>query len=301
MDVMGCGTALVTPFRENSSIDEQALSSLVNWQIDSGINFLVACGSTGEAATLNEDEWLYTIRLVIESAAGRVPVWAGCTVNATREAVEKATKLAKVPGVDAILTASPYYNKPSQEGQYLHFRAIAEAVSPIPVVLYNIPGRTGVNLLPETVERIAQDAPNVVGIKDSSGNLSQTARMVHSLPSYFKVYCGDDNLALPALAVGAIGLISVAANEVPGEMAQMVNLALQGDWAAAREFNKQYFPLMEANFWESNPGPVKAVLAMMGRMKEECRLPLVTPSRDTKTRLEKLASELGLLTRVPIG
>jgi 4-hydroxy-tetrahydrodipicolinate synthase len=296
MDVMGCGTALVTPFRENGSIDEHALCSLVNWQIESGINFLVACGSTGEAATLNDDEWLHAVRLVIESTAGRVPVWGGCTVNATREAVEKATKLAKIPGVDAILTASPYYNKPSQEGQYLHFRAMAQAVSPIPVVLYNIPGRTGVQLLPETVLRIAEDVPNVVGIKDSGANLAQTARMVHTLPSYFKVYCGDDNLALPALAVGAAGLVSVASNQIPSEMAQMVNRALQGDWAAARGLNKKYFPLMEANFLESNPGPVKAVLAMMGRMKENCRLPLVPPSRETKAKLEKLASELGLLT-----
>lgn len=297
---MGCGTALVTPFREDSSIDEQALGSLVNWQIESGINFLVACGSTGEAATLNDDEWLNVVRLAIESARGRVPVWAGCTVNATREAVAKAEKLAKLPGVDAMLTASPYYNKPSQEGQYRHFRAMAEAVSPLPVVLYNIPGRTGVSLLPETVVRLAQDAPNIIGIKDSGGNLAQAARMIHMLPNYFKVYCGDDNLALPFLSIGAAGLISVAANEVPGDFSEMVNAAIQGDWDIARRLNKKYFPLMEANFWESNPAPVKAVLAMMGRMKEDCRLPLMAPSRETKARLEKLASELGLLTHAPL-
>lgn len=298
---MGCGTALVTPFREDSSIDEQALVSLVNWQIESGINFLVACGSTGEAATLNDEEWLHVVRLVVETAAKRVPVWAGCTVNSTREAVAKAEKLAKVPGVDAMLTASPYYNKPSQEGQYVHFRAMAEAVAPLPVVLYNIPGRTAVSILPDTVVRLAHDVPNIIAIKDSGGNLAQTARMIHALPANFRVYCGDDNLALPFLSIGASGLISVAANEVPTEFSEMVNAGIQGDWDTARKLNKKYFPLMEANFLESNPAPAKAVLAMMGRMKEYCRLPLMAPSRETKARLEKIASELGLLAHAPIG
>jgi 4-hydroxy-tetrahydrodipicolinate synthase len=199
-----------------------------------------------------------------------------------------------------MLTASPYYNKPSQEGQYIHFRAVAEAVYPMPVVLYNIPGRTGVSILPETVFRLANDVPNIVGIKDSGGNLAQTTRMIHGLPSDFKVYCGDDNLALPFLSVGAAGLISVAANEVPAEFSQLVNAALRGDWAIARRLNKKYFRLMEANFWDSNPAPVKAVMAMMGKIEEHCRLPLLSPNREIKARLEKLAGELGLLTHAPI-
>lgn len=292
---MGCGTALVTPFKDDDSLDEQALCSLIDWQIASGIDFLVVCGSTGEAATLNQDEWLKTVRLAIETAAGKVPIVAGCSSNDTRFNIERAKLLAKVPGVDAMLTASPYYNKPTQEGQYRHFRAVAEAVAPLPVVLYNVPGRTGVNLLPETVLRLVNDVPNIIAIKESSGNLSQTARLVHLLPERIKVYCGDDNLSLPAISIGAQGLISVASNQLPAEMTKMVKAALKNDWTTARQLFKKYFPLLEGNFIESNPGPVKAILAMMGRMSEHCRLPLVAPSDENKAKLKKIATDAGLL------
>ena len=214
MDLIGCGTALVTPFRADRSIDEQALYALVQWQIESGINWLVACGTTAETPTLNDEEWLRVIRIVTEAAAGRVPVWAGCSHNATREAVQRACIASQVPGVTAILTANPYYNKPGQEGQYQHFKAVAHAVK-LPVVLYNIPGRTGTNLEPATVLRLIEDAPNIEGVKESSGNLPQITELVTQAPRGFSVYAGDDNMALGALGIGAVGLVSVASNEIP--------------------------------------------------------------------------------------
>src|ERR1700722_11638557 len=209
METTGCGTAIVTPFKADGAIDEQALRGLVRWQIDAGIDFLVACGSTGEAATLDEGEWLDAIGIVVDAAAGRVPVWAGCTHNSTRTLLRQAAMLRQVPGVDAVLSANPYYNKPTQEGQFQHFLALAKTVDPLPVCLYNVPGRTGVNLDPETVVRLAGAAPNIVAIKEASGKLPQISELVHSLPSSFKVFSGDDNLALAAIGIGAQGLISV--------------------------------------------------------------------------------------------
>jgi 4-hydroxy-tetrahydrodipicolinate synthase len=298
MDLIGCGTALVTPFRADGAIDEQALYALVQWQIESGINWLVACGTTAETPSLNDEEWLRVIRIVAESAAGRVPVWAGCTHNATREAVRKAQIASQVPGVTAILTANPYYNKPGQEGQYQHFKAVANAVK-LPVVLYNIPGRTGTNLEPATVMRLIQDAPNIAGVKESSGNLPQITELVTQAPRSFSVYSGDDNMALGAIGVGAVGLVSVASNEIPAEIALMIESALTGDWPVARQINRKYFRLMQANFWETSPGPVKAVMAMMGRIEEHYRLPMVPVSSSTRSRLEKLVGELGLLVHAP--
>ena len=300
METTGCGTAIVTPFRADGTIDEPALWALVNWQIDAGIDFIVACGSTGEAATLDEQEWLQTIRIVVEAAAGRVPIWAGCTHNCTRVLLHQAAILRQVPGVEAVLSANPYYNKPTQEGQFQHFLALAKMVAPIPVCLYNVPGRTGVNLDPETVVRLAEAAPNIQAIKEASGKLPQIAELVHSLPSAFKVFSGDDNLGLAAIGVGAQGLISVASNEIPGEMARMINAALHDDWAEARELERRFGRLFEANFWESNPGPVKAVLNLMGRTSDTVRLPLVPPTSATKARLERLAGELGLLKFSPV-
>src|SRR5580698_5292917 len=230
MEMTGCGTAIVTPFRADGSVDEPALWSLVNWQIESGIDFLVACGSTGEAATLDEEEWLHTIRLVINAAAGRVPVWAGCTHNSTRVLLRQAALLKSVPGVAAVLSANPYYNKPTQEGQFQHFLALARTLDPIPVCLYNVPGRTGVNLDPETVVRLAEAASNIVAVKEASGRLPQITELVHSLPATFKVFSGDDNLALAAIGIGAQGLISVASNEIPAEMARMIGAALHDEW-----------------------------------------------------------------------
>ena len=300
METTGCGTALITPFRGDGSIDDRALYALVNWQVDSGIDFLVACGSTGEAATLDEDEWLEAVQIVVEAVAGRVPVWAGCTHNSTRTLVKRAEKLARVRGVDAVLSANPYYNKPTQEGQYQHFMALARAVDPMPVVLYNVPGRTAVNLEPETVVRLSQDASNIAGIKEASGKLPQIAALVHSVPSEFKIFCGDDNLALAAIGIGAQGLISVASNEAPAEIARMIRAALRNDWPRAREVERKYARLFEANFWESNPAPAKTILNMMGRCEATVRLPLVKPDRAMRQRLERLAGELGLLRDAPL-
>ncbi len=302
METTGCGTAIVTPFRADGrdSIDESALRALVNWQIDSGIDFLVACGSTGEAATLDEEEWLHTIHIIMDAAGGRVPVWAGCTHNCTRTLLRQARLLSQVRGISAILSANPYYNKPTQEGQYQHFLALAQAVDPVPVVLYNVPGRTAANLEPQTVVRLAEAAPNIQAIKEASGKLTQISELVHSLPRGFKVFSGDDNLALAAIGIGAHGLISVASNEAPAEVSRMIRAALHNDWQAARELERQYGRLFEANFWESNPAPVKTILSLMGRTTDVVRLPLVPPTAATRARLERLAGELGLLKHAPI-
>lgn len=274
--------------------------SLVNWQIESGIDFLVACGSTGEAATLDEEEWLHVVRLVIDAAAGRVPVWAGCTHNSTRVLVRLAAQLRRVPGVAAVLSANPYYNKPTQEGQFQHFLALAREVDPLPVCVYNVPGRTAANLEPETVVRLAAAAGNIQAIKEASGKLTQFAELAHTLPRGFRIFSGDDNLALAAIAVGAHGLISVASNEAPAEVTRMIHAALDNNWSEARELERRYARLFEANFWESNPGPVKTVLSLMGRCGEHLRLPLVPPAAAMRAKLERLAGELGLLKHTPV-
>jgi 4-hydroxy-tetrahydrodipicolinate synthase len=271
----------------------------VNWQINSGIDFLVACGSTGEAATLDEDEWLMAVCIVAEAAAGRVPVWAGCTHNSTRTLLRYASRLRQIRGIDAVLSANPYYNKPSQEGQFQHFLALAKTVAPLPAVIYNIPGRTGVNLDPETVLRLAEAAPNIQAIKESSGKLPQIAQLVHIMPRGFKIFSGDDNLGLASIGVGARGLISVAANEIPAEMGRMIRAALSNNWVEAHELERRYARLIDANFWDSNPCPVKTVLSLMGRCSDHVRLPLVPPSATIRARLERLAGELGLLKHLP--
>ena len=296
MQLRGCGTALVTPFRQDNSIDDTALRNLITWQIESGIDFLVPCGTTGETPTLTHDEWLYVIDLTIEVAAGRVPIVAGATSNSTHEAVAKAKEVAARPGVNAILTASPYYNKPTQEGQYRHFSAIAQAVGDKPIILYNVPGRTAANLEPATLARLAE-IPNIVGVKEASGVMSQIAEVVASTPESFLVFSGDDAVTLPVIALGGVGIISVASNEIPHEMAALTRAALENDWTAARTLNRKYLPLMQANFIESSPLPVKAVLAMMGKIEEVYRLPLVPMRRDTRSRLQKVATEVGLITK----
>ena len=294
MTLSGCGTALVTPFHSDGSLDEEALSKLVQWQIKSGVQFLVACGTTAETPTLNHEEWLRVIAIVAGTAAGRVPVLAGCTYNSTQDAVARAKEAAALPGVYGLLTANPFYNKPGQEGQYRHFRAIAEAVG-CPVVLYNIPGRTGTNLEPSTIFRLIQDAPNIEGVKESSGNLQQIAELIYLMPPGFTVLAGDDLMTLPVIALGGAGVVSVASNEIPAEMAGMANAALDNDWTTARALSRRYFRLLTANFWESSPGPVKCVMAMMGRLKENYRLPMVPVTPVTQARLFALAEELGLL------
>ncbi len=260
----------------------------------------MACGSTGEAATLDEDEWLKTVRIVVEASAGRVPVWGGCTHNSTKVLVRQASLLARVPGLSAVLSANPYYNKPTQEGQFQHFMALAKAVDPLPVCVYNVPGRTGANLEPETVARLAASARNIEAVKEAAGKISQFAELAHIVPRGFKIFSGDDNLTLPAISVGAHGLISVASNEAPKEVAQMVRAALNNNWTEARALERRFSELFEANFWESNPGPVKTVLNLMGRCSSEMRLPLVPPSPATRARLERLAGELGLLKFAPL-
>ena len=297
MELMGCGTALVTPFRRDGGVDEPALQALVNWQIESGIRLLIPCGTTGEASTLTEAEWLRVVEVTVTTTAGRVPVFAGCTHNATHEAVARAQKLSKVAGLTGILTANPYYNRPGQEGQYQHFKAIAEATK-LPVLLYNIPGRTGANLEPATVLRLAA-LGNVVGIKESSGNIAQITELLTTAPRDFKVFAGDDGLALPVIALGGVGLISVASNAIPAQMAAMVQAALDNNWATARMVNREFFRLMQAHFIEASPAPIKAVLAMLGHGEDVLRLPMVPVSAATRKKLEALLAELGLLVTEP--
>ncbi len=299
MKLRGCGTALVTPFNADGSVDEPSLRSLVNWQVESEIDFLIPCGTTGETPTLSRSEWQFVIEVTIDTVRARVPIVAGATSNSTREAVEKAQTVAAIPGVDAILSASPYYNKPTQEGQFQHFKAIAEAVDK-PVVLYNVPGRTAANLEPATVGRLAE-IKNIVGIKEASGLIGQISEVFNSVPEDFTVLSGDDVMTLPVIALGGAGVISVASNEIPREMAKMTRAALDGDWEMARRIHRKFLPLMQANFIESSPLPVKAVLAMMGKIGEYYRLPLVPMKKDTRAKVEAIAAEAGLLKKTLVA
>ena len=293
MKLRGCGTALVTPFKQDGSIDEPALRELVRWQVESGIDFLVPCGTTGETPTLTHDEWLRVIDLTIETAGSRVPIMAGATSNNTREAVAKAKEVSSRAGVDYMLTATPYYNKPTQEGIFQHFKAIAEA-STKPLVLYNIAGRTGTNMETPTLQRLAE-IPNIIAVKEASGNIGQIAEVCATLPEDFLVFSGDDAITLAVIGLGGVGIISVVSNEIPAEMTRLTNAALSGKWDTARLLFRKYLPLMQANFIESNPGPAKAVLAMMGRIEENYRLPLVPMKKETRAKLEKVVAEAGLL------
>jgi 4-hydroxy-tetrahydrodipicolinate synthase len=268
----GCGTAIVTPFLHDGTVDVEALRKLVEWQIQEGIDFLVPCGSTGEAQTLSAEERDLVVRTVVEAARGRIPVMAGATHNDTRQAVAEAERVSAL-GVTWLLSATPYYNKPTPEGLYRHFLSVAEA-SRVPVCLYNVPGRTAVNMKPETVLRLASH-PKVIGIKESSGDLAQVQHLLLGRPDGFAVLSGEDWMTLAITAAGGDGLISVAANEIPGLMTQLVHSALGGRIAEARETLYQVLPLLEANFLETNPAPVKAALAAMGRIQDVLRLPLV--------------------------
>jgi 4-hydroxy-tetrahydrodipicolinate synthase len=293
MTLQGCGTALVTPFLADGHLDEPALRALVGRQIAAGISLLIPCGTTGEAATLTDQETLRVVQITIEAAASRVPIFAGCTHNSTAQAVANAKRLAQLPGLTGILTANPYYNRPSQEGQFQHFRAIAEAI-PLPVLLYNIPPRTASNLLPETALRLAE-LSNIAGIKESSGSMGQITELLTHAPAGFRVFAGDDALALPVIALGGVGLISVASNAIPGPMAQMVTAALNNDWSTARTLNARYFALMQAHFSEPSPAPIKAVLALLGQGSETLRLPLLPVTPATRDRLASLLGSLDLL------
>jgi 4-hydroxy-tetrahydrodipicolinate synthase len=291
-EFIGCGTALVTPFRKDSSLDEEALRRTVRRQIEAGINFLVPCGTTGESPTLSGAEQKRVVEITVEEARGKVPVMAGAGGNDTAHVIKMAREFESI-GAKGILSVSPYYNKPTQEGLYQHFKAIAGAVK-VPVVLYNIPGRTGVNIEPPTMKRLAE-IDNIAGVKEASGNISQMATILDSVPDRFLVLSGDDGITLPLMALGGRGLVSVASNEIPGEMTSIVRLALANDFAAAREIHRRYFPLMDVNFVETNPMPVKAGMALMGLIEPVFRLPMVPPKPETLTKIRGVLESLGLV------
>lgn len=291
----GCGTAMVTPFRADLSLDEPALRRLIQRQISAGINFLCPCGTTGESPTLTRAEHLRIVEITLEEAGGKVPIIAGAGGYNTTEVIELAREL-KILGVDGLLSVTPYYNKPTQEGLYQHFKAIASAVN-LPVVLYSVVGRTGVNIEPATVKRLAE-IDNIVAIKEASGNISQMAAIVNVVPERFAVLSGDDAITLPLAALGGVGIISVASNEIPAEMTQLAQSCLAGNFAEARRLQRKYLPLMEINFIESNPIPVKAAMALMGLLEPVWRLPLVPPKPENLARIRSALATLGLVQEV---
>jgi len=288
----GTGTALVTPFRRDGSLDEAALRSLVKRQIDAGIDFLVPCGTTGESPTLTREEHLRVVELTVEVANGRVPVLAGAGGYNTAEVIALARELALL-GADGILSVTPYYNKPTQEGLFQHYQAIAKAV-PLPIILYSVQGRTGVNIEPSTVRRLAE-IENIIGIKEASGNVSQMAAILSAVPEEFIVLSGDDAITLPVVSLGGRGVISVVSNEIPAEMSNLTRRALQGDFVGARAIHRRFHPLMEINFVESNPIPVKAAMAEMGLLEAVWRLPLVPPRVENQARIRGVLESLALL------
>ncbi|HLH40638.1 MAG TPA: 4-hydroxy-tetrahydrodipicolinate synthase [Bryobacteraceae bacterium] len=288
----GCGTALVTPFQKDLRIDEPALRRLVRRQIDAGINFLVPCGTTGESPTLTRTEHLRVVEITVEEANGKVPVLGGAGGYNTAEVIELAKELRQI-GVDGILSVTPYYNKPTQEGLYLHYKAIAAAV-PLPIVVYSVQGRTGVNVEPATLKRLAE-IENIAGVKEASGNISQMARVVHEVPERFHVLSGDDSITIPLIALGGRGIVSVVSNEIPGEMTRLTQLAMNGQFAQARELQRKWLPLMEVNFVESNPIPVKAAMALMGLLEPVWRLPMCAPSAASQAKIEAVLKSSGLL------
>src|SRR5579864_2533140 len=298
MTFTGCGTALVTPFRKDHSLDEDALRKMVRRQIAAGINFLVPCGTTGENPTLSRKEHLRIVEITLEEAKGKVPVVGGAGGYNTTEVIDLARELQHM-GVDGILSVTPYYNKATQEGLYQHYKAIAEAV-PLPIVVYNVQGRTGVNVETATLKRLAE-IDNIVGVKEASGNIGQMASVCHHMPERFDVLCGDDAVTIPLIALGGRGLISVASNEIPAEMTKLVQLALAGDFAGARALQRTWLPLMEINFVESNPIPVKAAMAMMGLLEPVYRLPMVPPLPQSQARIEAVLKSVGLLAAPLMG
>ncbi len=292
LDLRGCGTALVTPFRSDGTIDDASLRRFIQFQIREGIHFLVPCGTTGETPTLDHDEYLRVIRVTVEEANGRLPVSAGVGGNNTRKLEELASEVAGL-GVDGLLSVAPYYNKPTQEGLFQHFKAIAGATT-LPVVLYNVPGRTSSNIEPATVARLAQVA-NIIGIKEASGNITQQMEVLHTVPADFRVLSGDDAFTFPLMTLGGCGVISVASNEVPGPMSRMTQLLMDGRYEEARKLHYSLLPLMHVNFIETSPIPVKAALAMMGMIEEVYRLPMVPLKPENRARLENVLTAQGRL------
>ena len=288
----GCGTALVTPFKKDLSLDEATLRMLVKRQIDAGINFLVPCGTTGESPTLTRAEHLRVVEITLEEAKGKVPVLAGAGGYNTHEVIDLALEIESL-GADGILSVTPYYNKPTQEGLYQHYLAIASATH-LPIVVYSVAGRTGVNVEPGTLARLAK-IENIVGVKEASGNIGQMATILHQVPESFHVLSGDDAITIPLCALGGRGIISVASNEIPAEMTQIAQLCLAGDYAGARAVQKKYLPLMNVNFVESNPIPVKAAMALMGLLEPVWRLPMVPPAATNLEKIHKVLDSISLL------
>jgi len=292
LEIKGCGTALVTPFRRDGSLDVPALRRLVQFQLREGIDFLVPCGTTGEAPTLEHDEYLDVIRVVVEEARGKVPVVAGAGGNNTRKVVDLVREIRPI-GVQAILSVAPYYNKPPQEGLYQHFKTIAESTD-LPVILYNVPGRTSSNIEQATVARLSK-IPNIVGVKEASGSIVQQMEVLTAVECGFRVLSGDDAFTFPLMALGGVGVISVVSNEAPGAMTRLAHLLLEGGYDDARKLNAKLLPLMQVNFIETNPIPVKAALSMMGMIEEVYRLPLVPMKPENRAKLEKVLVAQGLL------
>ena len=293
----GCGTALVTPFKSDLSLDEEALRRLVRRQIEAGIHFLVPCGTTGENPTLSREEHLRVVEITVEVADGKVPVVGGAGGNDTREVVALAREV-QARGADGLLVVTPYYNKPTPEGLVAHYGAVSSATR-LPIVVYNVPGRTGLNVEPATLARLAK-IERVAAVKEASGNITQMSQIFQVVPQDFAVLSGDDALTLPLMALGGRGIISVASNEVPYAMSQLAALCLEGDWPAARQMHRRLHALMEINFIESNPGPAKAALAMMGLIEPTCRLPVVPPRPESLRKIEAVLSDLGLIPGSPV-
>jgi len=288
----GCGTALITPFRDDLRLDEATLRKLVRRQVEAGINFLVPCGTTGESPTLEHEEHLRVVEITLEEAKGKAPVLAGAGGYNTAEVISLAKELEAM-GVQGILSVTPYYNKPTQEGLFQHYKAIAAAIS-LPIIVYSVQGRTGVNVEPATLKRLAE-IDNIAGVKEASGNISQMSNILNQVPERFLVLSGDDAITLPLMALGGRGVISVASNEVPAEMTRLAQLCLSGDFASARALHRQLLPLMEINFVESNPQPVKAAMAIMGLVEPVWRLPMVSPQPQNLARIERVLADAGLL------
>jgi 4-hydroxy-tetrahydrodipicolinate synthase len=295
---IGCGTALVTPFRKDLSLDEATLRVLVRRQIQAGINFLVPCGTTGESPTLSQEEHLRVVAITLEEAKGKVPVLAGAGGYNTHHVIETARECARL-GADGILSVTPYYNKPTQEGLYHHFKAIAAATS-LPIILYNVPPRTNVNIDPPTLRRLSE-IENIIGVKEASGNISQITQVIQQVPEEFLVLSGDDALTLPLTAMGGRGIISVASNEIPAEMTRLAQLCLAGNFAEARALQRKWMPLLEINFIETNPTPVKAAMAEMGLLEPVFRLPLVPPRVENLAKIRAVLESLALIERVHVA
>ncbi len=287
----GCGTAMVTPFRTDGSLDEATLRTLVRRQIEHGIDFLVPCGTTGESPTLTREEHLRVVAITVEESSGRVPVLAGAGGYNTHEVIELARECESI-GADGILSVTPYYNKPTQEGLFQHYKAIASAIR-LPIVVYNIQGRTGINVEPATLVRLAE-IENIVGVKEASGNISQMAEILNRLPEGFTVLSGDDAITLPLIALGGQGVISVVSNQIPRVMTELARLGNQGDFESARELQRRYFPLMQINFVEANPGPVKWAMYRMGLLEPIYRLPMIPPNAASQQKIEQVLDSVGL-------